>query len=328
MIILGLLLNSGISAINTIFIHGAGVNECSKGNPNDYLSCPTACLNGVYSQADLAGEPYTHVCYNPFVTSNSWNDYTSGITQLWRALEAHCKVSDGKTCQIICHSMGCAITEWFMDHYNDNRRYAIYPVGSLGSAAGGSPLATVANILDTLVHTNIFRTFLGSIFGLDPTDMATLQGKPYGQIIDPLIDPTSARNPNVVNHNDMNSATVYMTAGYGIWRLLNEPKVQNHLGALAYISLWYDNIILGVGSNDGLVSFASAFMRSTDGYYLDSGKVSDRYVGHYVRPTYPNLTYPDNWRGLDYDHMEIGAYGVPNNYRYATPIWVKYPWQN
>ncbi|MEQ9364749.1 MAG: hypothetical protein RIF32_10915 [Leptospirales bacterium] len=176
-------LPGSLFAEKNVYIHGfqltniqaATVNECQGRND---------CQN---YWKDLT--PENHHVHVGWKASMPWPYY--GVPRTLEVLNNHCR---NDYCQVICHSTGCPIVAYVLDKYSG---YKIRRVVTLGSAEGGSELATYGSAV------KILSTFL-SPWAI-AIELLTGTGNYY-------LGPGYVRG--AYNHNDTRGVNFYMNAGY------------------------------------------------------------------------------------------------------------------
>ena len=79
--------------------------------------------------------------------------YTPVLTMV-NMLNNHCLASNNQSCAIICHSTGCPIAARALANYGGQYNWSVTRVLSLGSAEGGSDLASYADIAGPFAAAN------------------------------------------------------------------------------------------------------------------------------------------------------------------------------
>ena len=186
----------------TIYMHGL--------KPfNNLTSCQgqATCSKGwnaqLYKNSDTLHVGYWTLV-NPTYSYNT-SSRKSGTVQLLGMLNAHCRRSQGKSCELICGSMGCYTISYVLATYNGDRKYNVTAVSALASAEGGSEVANIGTGLATAVVSALTNIFGGAITN------AVLGASAFG-----ALRTSYARSR--WDHNRNNGTLFYHKAGdKGLW---------------------------------------------------------------------------------------------------------------
>jgi hypothetical protein len=178
----GLLTSTAALAADTIvYVHGW--------LPDGYdMSWSNNTSSSAYQWGQTLPDP-VHVGWN---TSQDWR--SAGVPQAVAVLDSRCSRAAGKSCTVICHSAGCAITSAALDIHGWNGaepRWRINRVLALASAEGGSELGSV----------NATRDMIAAVFGYSGYH-------PSRQYLTPQVVRAS------YDHNDTATTPVLHVAGY------------------------------------------------------------------------------------------------------------------
>lgn len=151
-----------------------------------------------------------------------------GSYQLLRNLNKYCRRDQGKSCQVVCGSMGCYTTSLTISRYNSSRRYNVTHVISLAGADGGS-------ITGHMIH--MFARRVAAVMGLAPSVFLKMFTDRRLSIVN-AVKPSRARA--AFDHNRNNGTQFYHKVGY-------LPPLINTGGWIRLID-----------RSDGIVPFSSA----------------------------------------------------------------------
>ncbi len=136
----------------TIYVHGMKFKDYS------YCQGKSSC-KGAWDQQRTS--PVVHTGWDGRMDPGVYRA-GRGSYQLLRNLNTYCRRDQGKSCEIVCGSMGCYTASLTVARYNTSNRYNITHVISLAAADGGSEIGSIA---EGIVGT------IASMFGISSTDL-------------------------------------------------------------------------------------------------------------------------------------------------------------